>query len=576
MSDSTTTEREGGAAASPFVARLLFLSASARPTGQLAVDREYNRVRTRLEQIGAWRDWHEHVEHIPAATWDQMAEQLLVHKASIVHFAGHGYPDGSLEFTTPDGTPERISVQGLAKLFEAYAGQVRLVVLNACYSDALAEALNRHVDVVIGMPHTIKDDDAAAFSPPFYQQLAGGKSVQVAYEVARALLIGRSTDAASSANRDAATASATDKPELAEWLPRLRPRAGVDASQMRFVARDPAAGSDAPAQRRPAVQPAVPLLLAALLVLFVIGAGVWGQVFRSQVGVWNVLVLGVFSLLAAAVLSGVLGATGVVKTASQQIGGAAAIFAAVFSAVVAGALQLEPRSPVLRLLVTGLNEGERAQVSLVGGCGDTAVGPVGAVQLPLAASCDSDPLHVTVVVAGNELLAINVARSDAVAGKLVEIPIVRRTTEPVITGTVYAADSKLLREGRVILAGCATAHPADIDANNGGFVLHVPADCKDLHPPYTLIIRHATGEAQITDASQTGNRLRLPGTPPNAGSGTPVPLPRPPCHIDRDYWQVRRCKKVISSSAPDADELRRLRAEFPQCGEFILDKCVAE
>jgi hypothetical protein len=125
-----------------------------------------------------------------------------------------------------------IAVDGLAKLFAAYAGRVRLIVLNACYSDALAEALIEHVDVVIGMPHTIDDDAAILFAPTFYQQLAGGQSIQTAYEVARALLLGLAPHGAGAARRD------VEPPGMpaADWLPRRRARPGVDAAQLRASA----------------------------------------------------------------------------------------------------------------------------------------------------------------------------------------------------------------------------------------------------------------------------------------------------------------------------------------------------
>lgn len=120
----------------PVVARLLFLSANASDRSPLAVDREYNRVKRGLQNLGAWPAWRVAVEHVPAAAWEQVPEQLLLHAASIVHFAGHGHPDGSLEFSAQEGRPQRIPAGRLAGLLESYAGQVRLVVLNACYSDA--------------------------------------------------------------------------------------------------------------------------------------------------------------------------------------------------------------------------------------------------------------------------------------------------------------------------------------------------------------------------------------------------------------------------------------------------------
>jgi CHAT domain len=215
----------------PVVARLLFLSANASDRSPLAVDREYNRVQDRLQTLGVGPAWHGAVKHVPAAAWEQVPEQLSLHAASIVHFAGHGHPDGSLEFSTQEGRPQRIHADGLARLFESYAGQVRLVVLNACYTDALAAALTRHIDAVIGMTHAISDEAALQFAPTFYQQLAFGMSVQKAFERARAVVLGHRPDPGASSNRDVAGR----EPGAGEALLRLRVRAGVDASRMRFA-----------------------------------------------------------------------------------------------------------------------------------------------------------------------------------------------------------------------------------------------------------------------------------------------------------------------------------------------------
>jgi hypothetical protein len=174
-------------------ARLLFLSANVNERSPLAVDQEYNRVKAARQALGMWPAWRVCVEHTPAAAWEQVPEQLLIHAASIVHFAGHGYADGSLEFSKRSGGNQRIHISGIAKLFANYAFQVRLVVLNACYSDALAKALVEYIDVVIGVPGAISDDAVILFTPPFYQQLLGDKSVQTAFEVACAVLLGQHT-----------------------------------------------------------------------------------------------------------------------------------------------------------------------------------------------------------------------------------------------------------------------------------------------------------------------------------------------------------------------------------------------
>jgi len=71
----------------------------------------------------------------------------------------------------------------LAALFEQFADQVGCVVLNACYSEAQANAIARHIEYVIGMNQEIGDKAAIAFSIGFYQALGAGRTVEEAYKL---------------------------------------------------------------------------------------------------------------------------------------------------------------------------------------------------------------------------------------------------------------------------------------------------------------------------------------------------------------------------------------------------------
>ena len=61
---------------------------------------------------------------------------------------------------------------------------MRLVVLNACYSEAQARALSHHVDAVIGMTRAIEDSTAIAFAESFYSALADGRNLETAFNLA--------------------------------------------------------------------------------------------------------------------------------------------------------------------------------------------------------------------------------------------------------------------------------------------------------------------------------------------------------------------------------------------------------
>jgi hypothetical protein len=68
------------------------------------------------------------------------------------------------------------------------APSARLVVLNACFSDAAAQALRNVVDCVVGMTGAIGDDAARSFAVGFYRALGHRRSVGNAFDQAVATL----------------------------------------------------------------------------------------------------------------------------------------------------------------------------------------------------------------------------------------------------------------------------------------------------------------------------------------------------------------------------------------------------
>src|SRR6185436_9549743 len=116
-------------------------------------------------------------------------------KPTVVHFSGHGssgvgdardpatgpHRDVVVEhsaidrasqhglfFQGADGRPQLVSAEALETAFEAAGASVKLVVLNACYSDPQAAALLTRIDCVVGMRGSIHDDAARSFAIGFY------------------------------------------------------------------------------------------------------------------------------------------------------------------------------------------------------------------------------------------------------------------------------------------------------------------------------------------------------------------------------------------------------------------------
>jgi hypothetical protein len=95
---------------------------------------------------------------------------------------------------------------------------VKVIVLNACYSDTQAEILLGHVSCVIGMGGSISDEAARSFATSFYGGLGERASVAAAYNQGRAAI---SLEALSESDR-----------------PQLKVRNGVDPYQL-ILAADP-------------------------------------------------------------------------------------------------------------------------------------------------------------------------------------------------------------------------------------------------------------------------------------------------------------------------------------------------
>ena len=109
---------------------------------------------------------------------------MLEHEPHVLHFSGHGDPDGSLVFEELIGGADRISKKKLLRLLSALAGNLRLVVFNACHSVEIAADIPPTIDMAIGMASNIPDAAAIEFSVALYEALAFNKPVQTAFNAA--------------------------------------------------------------------------------------------------------------------------------------------------------------------------------------------------------------------------------------------------------------------------------------------------------------------------------------------------------------------------------------------------------
>ncbi len=179
--DEADSSRSGGGQV-----RILILTANPVTAARLALDHE---VRAIEEKIRLSRD-RDNFKVITG--WAVRPDDLLrllndVHP-HIVHFSGHGTRDGKIVLSTGDGTEQTVSISALADVFRVMNDNIRVVVLNACFTAAQAQAVSEHVDFVVAMRVAIEDRSAAVFSAEFYSALGHGRSVVQAFEQARAAI----------------------------------------------------------------------------------------------------------------------------------------------------------------------------------------------------------------------------------------------------------------------------------------------------------------------------------------------------------------------------------------------------
>jgi hypothetical protein len=161
------------------------LSAATSGPARLLLDEEVRQIRQKVR--AAPRDTLDFDLRL-AVRADDLIEALAETHPQVVHFSGHGTNDG-LMLASADGTDaQRVDATALRRLFEVFRGDIRVVVLNACWSLPQAEAVADVVGCAIGTRGQITDKGAITFGASFYRAIALGRSVKEAYDQARAAL----------------------------------------------------------------------------------------------------------------------------------------------------------------------------------------------------------------------------------------------------------------------------------------------------------------------------------------------------------------------------------------------------
>jgi hypothetical protein len=161
--------------------RILFLAANPVDTEPLRLDQEMRAIDEVLRRAD-YRDRFE-IKQQWAVRIGDLQEALLRHRPDIVHFSGHGTDTSEIVLEDDAGASRVVPRDALSRLFSVLRANIRCVVLNACYSEAQAQAIAETIDCVVGMTSAVADDAAIGFATAFYRALGYGESVQAAFDL---------------------------------------------------------------------------------------------------------------------------------------------------------------------------------------------------------------------------------------------------------------------------------------------------------------------------------------------------------------------------------------------------------
>ncbi|HEY9691092.1 MAG TPA: CHAT domain-containing protein [Oculatellaceae cyanobacterium] len=159
---------------------ILVLASSPTNEARLRLDKEVREIDEGLrrsqqrEKFTLQQRW--------AVRPDDLRRALLDLSPQIIHFCGHGSGEDGLVLEDDAGRAQLVPTEALVNLFKRFATRgLECVVLNACYSEIQADAIATHIDYLVGMNSTIRDDAAIKFAVGFYDELGAGYSYEDAY-----------------------------------------------------------------------------------------------------------------------------------------------------------------------------------------------------------------------------------------------------------------------------------------------------------------------------------------------------------------------------------------------------------
>ncbi len=158
--------------------KILFLTASPTDQKAVKVDSEFRKVIESIQQ-SQLKDLLE-ISSESHVRPDNLIAILQQHTPDIVHFSGHADNEIVL-LENKNGESKFVDGKLMTDIFRNLTNKPKLVVLNACFTNELAQAIADVIGCAIGTPQAIRDSMAIGFSVSFYRNIAFGESIQKAF-----------------------------------------------------------------------------------------------------------------------------------------------------------------------------------------------------------------------------------------------------------------------------------------------------------------------------------------------------------------------------------------------------------
>ena len=166
---------------------VLFLASNPIDTQSLRLDAEARAIQEMIRKAD-YRDTIRFETRWAVRTSD-LLQAINEVDPDIIHFSGHGAPDGELAFENVNGECKLVTKEAITQTIATLSDKVRLIFFNACFSAIQAEHVVQHVDAAIGMNTSIGDDAARVFASQFYSSIGFGKNLKTAFNQAKAALM---------------------------------------------------------------------------------------------------------------------------------------------------------------------------------------------------------------------------------------------------------------------------------------------------------------------------------------------------------------------------------------------------